>query len=179
MPTRDRISLRFWQAAGLLTKIGGAADTFWDLAQGWLDKVSGTIDAETAPISLVELLGWERDIDRFPGEDDALFRKRVKFALVNAKDAGSTGGFSRIWNRLGLGAISQTERFDEENWDVIRLRIDETIFGRYVWLLDTLIRQYGRTCRRYEFESLSSSMMGIRPFEFELETFNCIAAYEG
>jgi hypothetical protein len=172
MEMRERISLKFWQNAGLLTAIGEVADTFYDLAQTWLEKVSGNIDPVTAPIEMVELLGWERDIDRFPGEDDALLRKRVKYALANAKDAGSKAGFERIWERLGLGEISQTERFDAENWDVIRLRIDEEIFGRYVWLLDTLIRQYGRTCRRYEFESLATANFGFRPFNFDLETEN-------
>ncbi|MDD5697671.1 MAG: hypothetical protein PHH77_03555 [Victivallaceae bacterium] len=178
MEERDKIELRFWQSADLLNRIAGAADSFYELVQTWLEKVSGTVDAESAPIKLVELLGWERDIERFSGEDDTLFRKRVKYALVNARDAGSKAGFARIWERLGLGNLEQTERFDAENWDVIRLRIDEEVFGKYAWLLDTLVRMYGRTCRRYELESLATAQVGIRPFNFDLETECSLATLE-
>lgn len=168
--TRERISLKFWQDAGILNAIAQAADTYYDQVQGYFAWLLGTVDAETAPIELVELLAWERDIDRMSGEDDALFRKRVKYALANAKDAGSKVGFERIWTRLGLGSVSQRERVDAENWDVIKLTIDETIFGKYVDLLDTLLRQYGRTCRRYEFESTIPQPSVIRTFDFEHAT---------
>ena len=107
--TRDRISLKFWQNSGQLTLIGEVADIFYDKYQALLEDLTGQVDAETAPIKMVELLGWERDIERFPGESDELFRLRVKYALANARDAGSKRGFEKIWARLGLGEITQTE----------------------------------------------------------------------
>lgn len=168
---RDRVSLKFWEAKGLLTQIGGIADTFYDFLVEWMKKVDKTIDPDTAPIELVEILGWGRDVERFLGEDDELLRKRVRFALQNARDAGSKIGFEQIWQRLGLGDITQTERFDNFNWDVIRLRIDETIFAKYAYLLETLIRAYGRTCRRYEFESIADGKLGIRPFNFDVNIY--------
>ncbi len=175
MEIRDRIKLKFWMAAGELARLGQAIDGFYDAFQQRLEQLSGQIDPETAPLALVDLLAWERDIERMAGEDDALFRKRVKYALANAKDAGSKAGFARIWQRLGLGEITQTERFDPGNWDVIRLRMDESMFGHYVELLDSMIRQYGRTCRRYEFESIAVTPLGVRPFNFDCDIFNCKA----
>lgn len=168
---RDRIELKFWQNTDQLTLIGKLADTFYDQFQERLEQVSRQIDADTAPLKMVELLGWERDVERFEGESEALFRKRVKFALLNAKDAGEKSGFEKIWSRLGLGEISQTERFDAENWDVIKLVVDETVFGEYMELLNVLIRQYGRTCRRYEFESWTKTAVGIRTCHFDAEYF--------
>lgn len=166
---RDRIKLRFWQDGGQLNRIAKAADVWYDKVTEYLSWLNSQIDADNAPLELLDLLAWQRDIDRLPGEDEDLYRKRVKYALANAKDAGSKGGFERIWNRLGLGEIVQTERFDLENWDVIRLQIDEYVFGKYVGLFDTLISQYGRTCRRYVFESKAVTPLAIRAAGFECE----------
>jgi Phage tail protein (Tail_P2_I). len=175
---RDRIGLRFWQDGGQLARIGKAADLWFDKITDYLSWLNRQIDADTAPLELLDLLAWQRDIDRLPGEDEDLYRRRVKYALVNAKDAGSKRGFERIWNRLGLGEIRQTERFDSENWDVIRLQIDEYVFGKYVGLFDTLLEQYGRTCRRYVFESQAVTPAEIRAAGFECEVFHNTARAE-
>ena len=176
---RDRIQLRFWQDGGItLAKIAKAADVWYDKVTEYLSWLNSQIDADNAPLELLDLLAWQRDIDRLPGEDEELYRKRVKYALANAKDAGSKGGFERIWNRLGLGEIVQTERFDLENWDVIRLQIDEYVFGKYIGLFDTLLAQYGRTCRRYEWTSRAPVALGMRAYGFECHVENIIARLE-
>lgn len=171
---RDRIDLKFWQGAedGLLDTIARVADAAYDLLESRLAALPGETDPENADLKLVELLGWERDIDRFPGEPEALFRKRVKYALANAKDAGSRAGFARIWQRLDLGEIIQRERVDAENWDVIKLRVEEKVFALDERLLSRLITQYGRTCRRYEFESQINTELGVRTFDFDYITIN-------
>ncbi|MDD5598782.1 MAG: hypothetical protein PHV82_12615 [Victivallaceae bacterium] len=174
MSERDRIELKFWQGeeGGILDIIARLADAACDLLESRLAGLPGETDPELADLRLVELLGWERDTERFSGEPEALFRKRVKYALANAKDAGSRAGFARIWQRLGLGTISQTERFDAENWDVIKLEVEEAVFVLSEQLLSDLIRQYGRTCRRYAFESKISAAMGVRAFDFDHITLN-------
>lgn len=169
MQPRKSIQLRFWQNKGQLASIAAVADRWFDRITEYLSWLNSQIDAETAPLELLDLLAWQRDIDRLPGEDEKLYRRRVKYALANAKDAGSKAGFARIWERLGLGSIIQTERFDAENWDVIRLQIDEYVFGKYVGLFDTLIEQYGRTCRRYVFESKADTPSELRAAGFECE----------
>lgn len=169
MEARKKIELKFWEnfPGGTLNRIGTAAESWWTRCQGVLSLLNSEIDAEKAPIELVNLLAWQRDIQRMEGEGDALYRKRVKYALANAKDAGSKKGFERIWQRLGLGTITQSERFDAENWDVIRLQVDETVFAEFYRLFDQMILQYGRTCRRYEFSSICSTPCGIRPGNYD------------
>ena len=174
-PIRDRITLKFWQDAGILNTVAAAADSYYDQVQGYLSWLLGRLDEMTAPLELVDLLAWQRDIERLSTEPDELYRRRVMHALANARDAGGQAGFERIWQRLGLGGIVQEERVDADNWDVIRLRIDEYVFGKYHELFDTLIAQYGRTCRRYQFSSIAKIPMGIRPFNFSCEIFNTIA----
>lgn len=178
MTERDRIRLRFWQdngSGGQLARIGQAADRWFDRITEYLSWLNSRIDPETAPLELLDLLAWQRDIERLESEDEDLYRLRVKYALANAGDAGSKAGFERIWKRLGLGRIVQTERFDTENWDVIKLQIDEFIFGKYNRLFDTLISQYGRTCRRYVFESIQVNPAEVRAAGFDCDVFFTLA----
>lgn len=175
MDARTPIKLRFWQNKGQLNQIADVAEKWFTRVTEYLSWLNSQIDAETAPLELLDLLAWQRDIDRLPGEDETLYRKRVKYALANARDAGSKAGFARIWERLGLGTLIQTERFDAENWDVIRLQIDEFVFGKYAGLFDTLLEQYGRTCRRYQFESRSTTPLEIRGAGFCCEVINTVA----
>ncbi len=64
---------------------------FWPGDQCLLATGQGLVVAAAGPArpadllgSLLALLAWERDISRFNGEPLPLFRKRVKFAFVNA-----------------------------------------------------------------------------------------------
>lgn len=152
---RERITLRFWQGKGELSRLGQVIDRFFDTFNDRLKLVLGSVDAETCSGELLDLLAFQRDIDRLPGENDERFRKRVQFAAANARDAGSVAGFRRIWERLELGNIDQVERFDPVDWDVIKLRIDEHVFWELEQYLDTMIQMYGRTCRRYRAESVA------------------------
>lgn len=175
METRDRINLRFWQGKGQNAAIAVMADRWFDRLADYFGRLSRRIDFDADPLELIDLLAWQRDIDRLPDEPEALYRKRVKYALLNAKDAGSSAGFARIWERLGLGEITQEERVDAVDWDVIRLRIDEAVFGRYLGLFDELIARYGRTCRRYVFESKATTPLELRGAEFSCEVINSTA----
>ena len=64
----------------------------------------------------------ERDVTRFTGEPEALFRLRVKFAFINSVDAGSTAGMKRIFERLGVGYVEIEERQPGRDWDVVLLK---------------------------------------------------------
>jgi len=175
LPSRDRISLRFWQGKGRNATIAALADRWFDRLTEYVSRLTQKIDFDADPLELIDLLAWQRDIDRLPDEPEMLYRKRVKFALLNAGDAGSRAGFARIWERLGLGEISQRERADATDWDVIRLRIDEYVFGKYNGLFDDLIARYGRTCRRYVFESQATPVLELRGAGFSCEVINCTA----
>ena len=166
-PERPRTSLKFWQGKGDLEKMSLAADSFWDKVREWLYWLPSQVDADTAPIQLVNLIAWGRDIDRLPNEPEALYRKRVKYALANAKDSGTIAGFSRIWDRLELGYVGQNERVDEVNWDVIELELTESQISENSDLLNTIIRMYGRTCRRYTYTTIAPIPTAVRPFDFD------------
>nr|AAQ95757.1 ORF34-like protein [Aeromonas hydrophila] len=108
--------------------------------------------------AMLALLAWERDITRFKGEPLALFRKRVKYAFINARDSGEVAGFKRIFERLGIGWCELHERQDGTPWDVITIEVADSALTQNQQLMETLIQHYGRTCRRYRFQVLYPAM---------------------
>ncbi|MCS3459239.1 phage tail protein [Aeromonas sp. BIGb0445] len=127
-------------------------NAFWQRLKGWLLLPLAQQDPLTCSESLLALLAWERDIGRFDGEPLALFRKRVQFAFVNARDAGEVAGFKRIFERLGIGWCDIHERQTGQPWDVITIEVTDSAMASNQALMSTLIQHYGRTCRRYRFQ---------------------------
>lgn len=143
--------------------------TFWQRVRDWLLLPMTQRDPETCSEDMLNLLAWERDIDRFDGEPLDLFRKRVKFAFANAQDAGNYNGFSAIFARMGLEIIEQKERQSNCDWDVIIIELPEHTVTSELPLLSQLVQHYGRTCRRYEFSITSP----CTPYVLETTEFNC------
>ncbi|ASA57585.1 phage tail protein [Vibrio gazogenes] len=133
------------------------------------------IDALTCHESLLNLLAWDRDIQRFAGEPLSLFRSRVKYAAINAKDAGSVAGFKRIFARLGVGIVDFKERQDPTEWDVCLIQLSDSDISMNTRLVQTLIRQYGRTCRRYRFQIVYPSTVTLAANGFH-QTFALYSA---
>lgn len=125
---------------------------FWQQVRRWLLISLGAVDPLTCSKELLDLLAWERDIKRFKGEPLDLFRKRVKYAFVNAQDAGEVAGFKRIFERLGIGWCEIHERVAGADWDVIVVEVTDSALSSNQALMQTLIQHYGRTCRRYRFQ---------------------------
>lgn len=149
------LKLPFWLDGIELAKLTKAAQEWWGLVEGWIRWPLGQMDALTCSLGVLDMLAFQRDVQRFAGEPESLYRRRVKFALVNAQDAGSKAGFIRIFERLGIGYIEIVERFDAINWDVIKLRLTDSQIAGNPELLMSIVLKYGRTCRRYEFETLT------------------------
>ncbi|MFM5556711.1 phage tail protein [Aeromonas rivipollensis] len=126
--------------------------TFWQQVRRWLLISLGAVDPLTCSKELLDLLAWERDIKRFKGEPLELFRKRVKYAFVNAQDAGELAGFKRIFERLGIGWCEIHERVAGADWDVIVVEVTDSALSSNQALMQALIQHYGRTCRRYRFQ---------------------------
>ncbi|WP_183042061.1 phage tail protein [Aeromonas veronii] len=124
---------------------------FWAKVRSWL-LLPLDQDPLTCALPVLSLIAWERGMVRVAGEPLELFRKRVKFAFVNAQDAGEVAGFNRIFERLGLGACKLHERQPDYPWDVILVEMDDNDFTRNQALIESLIQHYGRTCRRYRFQ---------------------------
>ncbi|GIU12902.1 phage tail protein [Shewanella sp. MBTL60-007] len=128
--------------------------SFWQRLRDWFIWPLAQIDPLTCSVDMLDLLAWERAVNRFKGEPLALYRKRVAYAFVNAKDAGSTQGFINIMGRLGMEVISVRERQPELDWDRVSIEIDDTEVAPNNALLAEIIQCYGRTCRRYDYLSV-------------------------
>ncbi|QSB01967.1 phage tail protein [Methylomonas sp. EFPC1] len=149
------IKLPFWMDGEQLGKLRAAVAAWWDVVETWIKWPVTQMDALTCSIGVLNLLAFQRDVARFTGEPLELFRKRVKFAYINAEDAGSKAGFIRIFERLGIGYVEITERFDSVDWDVIGLGLSDSQISGNTELLNQIIYAYGRTCRRYEFLTIT------------------------
>lgn len=158
------IKLPFWMDGPQLAKLIAGARAWWDKAEGWLYWPWSQFDPLTCRVPILNLLAYQRDVQRFTGEGEALFRKRVKFAYINAEDAGYKAGFERIFERLGLGYVEQIERFDAVNWDVISLVLSDQQISENPALLMQIVMKYGRTCRRYEFTTIDPLPVTIPAF---------------
>lgn len=164
-----KITLPFWLNKGEIAKIAHLFEQWWQWAMIFVQFPFQTQDEERCNEAILNLIAYQRDVIRFDGEPLELFRKRVKYAYLNAKDAGSTAGFQRIFQRLGIGYVEQEERFDPINWDVIKLRVSDNQISRNPELLNLIIRQYGRTCRRYTFEVIINQPITLKCGEFNNE----------
>ena len=162
-----KLSLRFWLGGVELEKLTAAAQAWWEKVEGWLRWPLLQLDADNCHLVMLDLLAWQRDITRFKGEPEALYRLPVKFAFINAVDAGSTAGMKRILQRLGVGYVEIEERMPDRDWDVVLLRFSDSQLSQNPELLRVLIQQYGRTCRRYDFVTITPV-----PFRIAVVDFN-------
>lgn len=166
-PKLEPLNLPFWMDGQTLTEtpepqepamLTAGMQGFWQRVRGWLLWPLTQSDPLTCDVELLDLLAWERRITRFRDEPLWLYRKRVAFAFVNAKDAGSTQGFINIFNRLGVPVLSIAERQPGKDWDIVSIELDDTIVAS-ASLLGTIIQDYGRTCRRYEYVSSKATAL--------------------
>ncbi|MCY0259834.1 hypothetical protein [Klebsiella pneumoniae] len=155
------LRLPSWMRNGEPAALLRAARRYWREVYGWITWPVNQFDPLTCTEPLLRLMAWDRDITRFNGEPLSLFRKRVAYAFVNAGDAGSVAGFIAIFERLGVGYVELIERESETDWDVITVRLSDGQLAQNPDLLVQIIRQYGRTCRRYRFEVLSALKLHI------------------
>ncbi|MEL5235065.1 phage tail protein [Serratia bockelmannii] len=151
-----------WMNRGEPAKLLRACRHFWLWVYGWLTWPLKQLDAATCAVPLLQVLAYQRDITRFNGEPLELFRKRVQYAFINARDAGSVAGFIAIFERLGVGYVEILERQPGIDWDVISVRVTDGQVASNPDLLMQVIRQYGRTCRRYRFEVINNSVLQLR-----------------
>lgn len=157
----DPISLPFWLEGVELCKLRDAATAYWAKIQAWVQWPLTQFDALTCSEGILNLLAYQRDIQRFKDEPLALYRRRVGFAYVNAEDAGSKIGFIRIFERLGIGYLEIDERVDPVDWDVVLLRLSDSQLAENMELLQKIIEKYGRTCRRYQLQVITPIPVAI------------------
>jgi hypothetical protein len=156
------LALPFWMSKGEPAKLLNALRRFWAEVYSWITWPLAQFDPLTCSEPMLNLMAYDRDIPRLNGEPLSLFRKRVAYAFVNAADAGSVEGFINIFERLGIGYVELLERQPGIDWDVILVRVSDSQIADNTQLMIQIIRQYGRTCRRYQFEVITSDSLCIR-----------------
>ena len=155
------IKLPFWISAEQTEALTKAATRYWSNIEAWLRWPLEQMDPLSCTPGMLDLLAWQRDIERFTTEPLDLYRKRVKYALINAQDAGSKAGFIRIFERLGIGYVEIEERVDPVDWDVILVHLSDSQLSENTELLNRIIQKYGRTCRRYQLTVITPIQTGI------------------
>ncbi|MBX8542455.1 phage tail protein [Pseudomonas cichorii] len=171
-----KLNLKFWLGGTELTKLKDAAQAWWEKVEEWLRWPLMQMDAETCHLVVLDLLAWQRDITRFKTEPESLYRLRVKYAFINAVDAGSTAGMKRILLRLGVGYVEIEERQPGLDWDIVLLRLSDTQLSQNPELLRVLIQQYGRTCRRYEFSTITPVAISFALVDFNDDQQTLVAS---
>ncbi|TPA94374.1 phage tail protein [Vibrio parahaemolyticus] len=156
------IKLRYWMGRGELAKFARAMRNYWGHVKAAFEMPLQQHDPLTAPMALVNILAWQREIERLGQEPEELFRIRVAHAYGFARDAGSIAGWEDMFAKLGYPHIGQDERLANVPWDVISLKIRDGDLTNVPKLLDTVIRQYGRTCRRYQYTSYVEMPLAVR-----------------
>ena len=160
-----RLQLKWWLSGPQLTLLRQAAQIWFDKL-GKLSNFTLELDPRQCPLSVLWLLAWERAISRLSGESEDLFRVRVQHAFANAQDSGSVRGFQRIFARLGIQVLAIAERVPGKDWDVIVLKIEGNDRSSNQKLMAAVIQSYGRTCRRYEFETTRIQELMLRSCSF-------------
>ncbi|EGS1460685.1 hypothetical protein I6P70_003053 [Salmonella enterica] len=155
------LKLPSWLNKGDPARLLRACVKFWSQVYGWITWPLKQFDPLVCPEPLLNLIAWERDIVRFKGEPLDIFRKRVNYAFINAQQAGEVAGFIAIFERLGIGYVELLERQDGLDWDVIVVRVTNSQIAENGDLLLEIIRKYGRTCRRYQFEVIATLPLNI------------------
>lgn len=172
----NKLKLPFWLSGPELTALVATAQAWWAQAIEWLRWPYLQLDADTCHLAILELWAWQRDVTRFIGEPESLFRLRVKHAFINSVDAGSTAGLKRILVRLGVGYVEIEERMPERDWDVVLLTLSDSQLSDNPDLLRVLIRQYGRTCRRYDFVTITPVRLAVALVHFNDDQQTLVAS---
>ncbi|MGH1373782.1 MAG: phage tail protein [Cellvibrionaceae bacterium] len=163
------LKLPVWLKGPRVTEITQFLQSWWALVEGWLAEPLKQIDPDTCSPGILDLIAAGRNVKRFEGEPLALYRLRVKYAFVNAVDAGSVAGLQRIFVRLGIGYVEVLERQAGKDWDVIILQLSNAQLSGNQELLKLLLTKYGRTCRRYEFNGIVSTKVGLSAHLFNIQ----------
>ena len=146
-------TLPFWMDGEEARKICRAARAFFQrLGEAAIWPARQCNPLECTP-EVLDIIAWQRCVTRYPGEPERLYRLRVAHAYANARDAGQTAGWARIFERLELGDVTLRERVPGQDWDRVGILADDSQFPDQQNVLEIIVEDYGRTCRRYYFES--------------------------
>lgn len=170
------LKLPYWLSGPHLKQLSDAAQTYWGIVEAWLTWPLNQLDVGTCSESILDLFAWQRDVERFDGEDLNLYRLRVQYAFVNGKESGTRNGLTNIIQRLGVGYSEITERQDPVNWDVIEIHLSDSQLSSNPEILKLIVNKYGRTCRRYTFINIAPLTLFVNVAEVGSDQQNDFAS---
>lgn len=153
-------ALKKWLGGLHSTNLAQIITGFYSDVARWLTYPLTQKDPLTCSYLALSLLAKERGVAPILGESEELFRKRVHFSFLNAKDAGSVAGLKRILARLGFGEVTITERQPGYDWDEVIVQMSDSQLSGNQELLARIVQQYGRTCRRYRITNIQNNKLG-------------------
>lgn len=156
------LNLPSWMSKGEPAKLLNACRQYWERMAFWAQYPLRQFNALTCDEQILDLLAYERDISRMDGEPLSLYRKRVFYAMDNARDAGEIAGFISIFKRLGIGYVELEERQPDLDWDIITVNVSDSQLADNSDLMMSIIQMYGRTCRRYRFQVITVLPLAMR-----------------
>lgn len=143
------ITFKHWMGQRELAKFSRAITAYWRQVQSAIELPLRRLNPLTAPIEQVKMIAWERDINSLEKESENIFRLRVANAFSFARDSGDVKGFTNMLATIGVNFAVLHERQAGLDFDIITLETGSGDLADNTYLIHSLIRQYGRTCRRY------------------------------
>lgn len=161
------IKIPFWMNGPHVRTLAGASRVWFGRLAEWAAFPLRQADPMTCSERMLDLIAWQRGVTRAAGEAGRLYRLRVAHAYANARDSGQIAGWKRIFRRLELGAVELEERKEGRDWDVIGILIDDGSFPNFQNVMEVIVNDYGRTCRRYHFLSRIPQTVTMRLVPFD------------
>lgn len=135
---------------GEIYKIGKVIELLINDLSGWYQEAAIQLNIDTCHDEIVDLYAWESHLYQVRGESKDLFRLRVKNAFLTAQESGYKHGLEKILTEHGVSNFTVQERVPGEDWDKIYIEFDnEELLNVPSEVLDQILQEWGRTCRRY------------------------------
>ena len=80
-----------------------------------------------------------------------------------------------MFEKIGTPWITIDERVSETDWDVVSLQLLDSDLAERNNLIDNICRQYGRTTRRYQYDTIASMPLIAPPNDFALDSLTGFA----
>lgn len=168
--------LPFWMEGTQTKALASAARSWFGKLASGATLPARQLDPLTCTGTVLDLIAWQRGVIRYRGEPERSYRLRVAHAYVNARDAGSVEGWRRIFQRLEVGNLDLHERMEGQDWDVVGIVLDDAALAAHQRLVEIIIEEYGRTCRRYRLVSRLHEGVSVRLGSFDHDHMTVCAA---
>ena len=167
-------SLKFWLKGPETRKWADAHKAFFARWESWLNEVLTQADLQNCSAAALDVHAWDRDLERLPGEPDALWRDRVRHAIDIAARGGVRAGLDAALAYYGLSGFTIFERDPLFGDDTIRIEP-----GSNPWdpvLLRKILERRGRACRVYVVGTAHEAPLYVGAFGISLAHDTGVAA---